>query len=74
MIIYAYDIESLYESFENYLEYYERIIVIDISISWVCKFDELSDDEREELLTDIILLADVYWLDDFEIKSDIICQ
>ncbi len=70
MLSYAEDIESLHESFSNQFLEIDRMIVIDISRCWSGDFDSLIKKERCELIGDIRLLTDIFWLDDFEVKTD----
>lgn len=46
----------------------ERCIFVDISCSWGSEFESLSDIDSQTVTDDIHLLADIYWLDSFEIS------
>lgn len=70
VLSYAKDIESLHEQFSHQFLELERVIIIDISIFWVGEVEALSEKDRCELIADVRLLTDIYWLDDFEIKTD----
>lgn len=70
VLSYAEGIESLYEHFSHQFLELERMIVIDISTCWNHEFDALHEKERCELIGDTHLLASIYWLDDFQIKTD----
>ncbi|WP_394246948.1 hypothetical protein [Vibrio profundi] len=70
MISHAKNIESLYEHFSHQFLALERMIVIDISTSWEKELCQLSELESSILIGDVRLLADIYWLDEFEIMTD----
>ncbi|MEG3220969.1 hypothetical protein PD716_10035 [Vibrio gigantis] len=70
MLSYAEGIESLHEHFSHQFLELERMIIIDISTCWGGKVEALCEKDRCELITDVRLLTDIYWLDDFEIKTD----
>ncbi|MCG9581050.1 hypothetical protein L1D09_05820 [Vibrio tubiashii] len=70
MLSYAAGIESLHEHFSHQFFELERMIIIDISTCWGCDLEALCEKDRCELLGDVRLLTDIYWLDDFEIKTD----
>ncbi|PTC02765.1 hypothetical protein VME0621_01289 [Vibrio mediterranei] len=70
VLSYAEGIELLHEHFSHQFLEIERMIVIDISTCWSGEIDTLYEKDRCELITDIRLLTDIYWLDDFEIKTD----
>lgn len=71
VLSYAEGIESLHEHFSHQFLEIERMIVIDISTCWSGEIDTLCEKDRCELIGDVRLLTDIYWLDDFEIKTDI---
>lgn len=70
MLSHAEGIESLHEHFSHQFLELERIIIIDISTCWGGDVEALCEKDRCELITDVRLLTDIYWLDDFEIKTD----
>lgn len=70
LLSYAQEIESLHEHFSHQFLEIDRMIVIDISTCWSGDIDLLDEIERCELMKDIRLLADIYWLEDYEIKTD----
>ncbi|AIV05690.1 hypothetical protein LA59_09455 [Vibrio harveyi] len=70
VLSYAEGIESLHEYFSHQFLEMERIIIVDISTCWSGKVEALCERDRSELITDVRLLTDIYWLDDFEIKTD----
>ncbi|MEZ9289743.1 hypothetical protein AB4251_00675 [Vibrio lentus] len=70
MLSHAEGIESLHEHFSHQFLELERMIIIDISICWGGDIEALCEKDRCELITDVRLLTDIYWLDDFEIKTD----
>lgn len=70
VLSYAKDIESLHEHFSHQFLELERMIIMDISTSWVGEVEALCEKDCCELFGDIRLLTDIYWLDDFEIKTD----
>ncbi len=70
MLSHAEGIESLHEHFSHQFLEIERMIVIDISTCWSGEIDTLCEKDRCELIGDVRLLTDIYWLDDFEIKTD----
>lgn len=70
LLSYAQEIESLHEHFSHQFLEIDRIIIIDISTCWSGGIDLLDERERCELMKDIRLLADIYWLEDYEIKTD----
>ncbi|WP_258070335.1 hypothetical protein [Vibrio jasicida] len=70
LLSYAQEIESLHEHFSHQFLEIDRMIVIDISTCWSVDIDLLGESERCELMKDIRLLADIYWLEDYEIKTD----
>jgi|GEM_PF-3473949 len=70
MLSHAEGIESLHEHFSHQFLELERMIIIDISTCWGGDVEALCEKDRCELITDVRLLTDIYWLDDFEIKTD----
>jgi hypothetical protein len=70
VLSYADGIEILHEHFNHTLLEIERMIVIDISMCWGEEFDSLHESDRCKLIGDVLLLADIYWLDGFEIQTD----
>ncbi|WP_261815448.1 hypothetical protein [Vibrio gallicus] len=70
VLSYAKGIESLLGHFNHQFLELDRMIVIDISISWRGDIDTMSEKDRSLLIEDARLLADINWLDDFEIKTD----
>ncbi|MFV8463947.1 hypothetical protein ACNO7T_22575, partial [Vibrio campbellii] len=70
MLSHAKGIESLHEHFSHQFLELERMIIIDISTCWGGDVEALCEKDRCELITDVRLLTDIYWLDDFEIKTD----
>ncbi|WP_045406978.1 hypothetical protein [Vibrio jasicida] len=70
VLSYAEGIESLHEHFSHQFLELERMIIIDISTFWGGDVEALCEKDRCELITDVRLLTDIYWLDDFEIKTD----
>lgn len=70
MLSHAEGIESLHEHFSHQFLELERMIIIDISTCWGVDVEGLCEKDRCELITDVRLLTDIYWLDDFEIKTD----
>lgn len=69
VISYAEGVESLHEHYSRQSNESERIIVIDISSCWGGEIDSLDEKEHCELMGDIQLLADIYWLEDYKIKA-----
>ncbi|MFO6425453.1 hypothetical protein, partial [Motilimonas sp. KMU-193] len=47
-----------------------RYVIIDISMSWKCKKEQLTEVELIELAKDIHLLIDIYWLDKVKLRVD----
>ena len=68
VIGYCRGVESLHDCFLNKPVIQERCIFIDISCSWGSEFESLSDIDSQTVTDDIHLLADIYWLDSFEIS------
>lgn len=68
VLCYSMNVESLYQHLCKQFFGLERMIIIDISTCWNGEIDSLDDIQRNELFGDIRLLADIYWLEDYEIK------
>ncbi|MCW8346342.1 hypothetical protein MD535_10050 [Vibrio sp. ZSDZ65] len=56
----------------NILKKHQRIIVIDLTEDFPTDVSSLSSQRCKELIDDIHLLADVYWLDDISLESNYI--
>ena len=63
MLSHAEGIESLHEHFSHQFLELERIIIIDISTCWGVDVEGLCEKDRCELITDVRLLTDIYWVD-----------
>lgn len=70
LLSYAQEIELLHEHFCHQSLKIERMIVVDISKCWGGDIDILNAKEYCELMRDLLLLVDIYWLEDYEIKTD----
>lgn len=70
VLTYSKDIDSIYQCYSHQFLDLERMIVIDTSTCWNDEIDSMRETDRDELINDIRLLADIYWLEDYEIKIE----
>ncbi|MGR5193948.1 hypothetical protein [Vibrio rotiferianus] len=70
IVTYSDDVESLFYSYSHLYLDLERVLVVDISLCWGKKLEELTTADCEVLAKDIRLLADVYWLDEVKVITE----
>lgn len=70
IITFAKDIEKLCERYRKTYLKLERVIVLDTSEHWGKSVANLTDSECNLLISDVSLLADIYWLENYDIKIE----
>ncbi|WP_126504839.1 hypothetical protein [Shewanella atlantica] len=70
IITFAKDIGKLCECYRETYFKLERVIILDTSEHWSKSVANLTNSECNLLVSDVRLLADIYWLESYDIKIE----